>query len=133
MILCCQDTAEHEKGKVDKVIYMENTKKKQLVVVLLAVILLIGIVGGCLYSKHNKFSGTYVATEDVPLPFPDEVYFVNESQCFYDGFNATYVYKDGTITFYWYGSPDRYGCAINGKKMILTSEDGSEMVTYIKQ
>ena len=113
-------------------IKMENIKKKQIAILLIAAIVLAGIVGFGAYKKQHKFSGTYIATEDAPLPFPDELYFVNESQCFYDGFNATYVYKDGKITFYWYGSPDRYGCAINGNKLILTSEDGDVMVTYMK-
>ncbi len=111
---------------------MNDMKKKQVALFLAAAILLVGIIGVGWYNKHHKFSGIYVA-ENAPFPFPDEVYFVDDKQCYYDGYNATYVYKDGKIAFYWFGSPDVYGCAINGKKMILTLEDEGTMVTYIKQ
>ena len=117
---------------MDEVKNMNDMKKKQVALFLAAAILLVGIIGFVWYNKHHKFSGIYVA-ENAPFPFPDEVYFVDDKQCYYDGYNATYVYKDGKIAFYWFGSPDVYGCAINGKKMILTLEDEGTMVTYIKQ
>lgn len=117
---------------MDEVDDMENMKKKQSILLIAATILLVAIIGFGWYSKHHKFSGVYVA-ENAPFPFPDQVYFVDEKQCYYDGYNATYLYKNGKITFYWFGSPDEYGCSINGKKMILTLEDEGMMVTYIKQ